>query len=115
MDKSSQQFQTLDLTAMALLVALCASWGLQQVSIKVAIQGVSPVLQAGFRSLGATALVGIWMWVRFEQNELAPRNVRVIDVLERQSVWPGRRHAAEKRQLSGAELRARGLCNEADA
>ena len=58
---------------------------------------------------------GIWMWVRFEQNELAPRNVRVIDVLERQSVWPGRRHAAEKRQLSGAELRARGLRNEADA
>jgi len=63
-DKPPHPFQTLDFTAMALLVVLCASWGLQQVTIKVAIQGISPVLQAGIRSLGATALVGIWMRVR---------------------------------------------------
>lgn len=49
---------------MILLVGLCASWGLQQVTIKVAIQGVSPVLQAGFRSLGAAILVGVWMAIR---------------------------------------------------
>ena len=66
MDKSSRQFQTLDLTAMVLLVVLCASWGLQQVTIKVALQGISPMLQAGMRSLGATVLVGIWMWLRRE-------------------------------------------------
>lgn len=49
---------------MILLVGLCASWGLQQVAIKVAIQGVSPVLQAGIRSLGAGILVGVWMGFR---------------------------------------------------
>jgi len=49
---------------MALLVVLCVSWGLQQVTIKVAIAGVSPVLQAGIRSVGATFLVAIWMRVR---------------------------------------------------
>lgn len=51
---------------MVLLVVLCASWGLQQVTIKVALQGISPMLQAGMRSLGATVLVGIWMWLRRE-------------------------------------------------
>ena len=57
---------------------------------------------------------GIWMWVRFDQDQLAPRHDRVIDVLERQSVWVGRRHAVEKRQLSSAELSARGLSNVSD-
>jgi len=66
MDESSHQFQTLDLTAMVILVVLCASWGLQQVTIKVALEGISPMLQAGMRSLGATVLVGIWMWLRRE-------------------------------------------------
>ena len=58
--------QALDLTAMVLLVVLCASWALQQVTIKVANQGVSPVLQAGIRSIGATVLVVIWMALRRE-------------------------------------------------
>jgi drug/metabolite transporter (DMT)-like permease len=58
--------QALDLTAMAILVILCASWALQQVTIKVASQGVSPVLQSGIRSVGATILVLIWMMVRRE-------------------------------------------------
>ncbi|HEY45531.1 MAG: multidrug DMT transporter permease [Anaerolineae bacterium SM23_ 63] len=58
--------QTLDLTAMAILVILCASWALQQVTIKVASQGVSPVLQSGIRSIGAVILILIWMTVRQE-------------------------------------------------
>jgi drug/metabolite transporter (DMT)-like permease len=58
--------QTLDLTAMAILVILCASWALQQVTIKVASQGVSPVLQSGIRSVGAMILILIWMTVRRE-------------------------------------------------
>jgi drug/metabolite transporter (DMT)-like permease len=57
---------TLDLTAMAILVVLCASWALQQVTIKVASHGVSPVLQSGIRSVGATILILIWMIVRRE-------------------------------------------------
>lgn len=54
----------LNLTAMAVLVALCASWGLQQVAVKVAIPGVSPVAQSGIRSIGATILIWLWMSVR---------------------------------------------------
>lgn len=48
---------------MAILVILCASWGLQQVAIKVANQGVSPILQASMRSVGAAILLWIWMGV----------------------------------------------------
>jgi drug/metabolite transporter (DMT)-like permease len=47
-----------------MLVVLCASWALQQVAIKVANDGVSPILQSGIRSIGATVLLGIWMAVR---------------------------------------------------
>jgi drug/metabolite transporter (DMT)-like permease len=51
---------------MAMLVVLCASWALQQVTIKVANDGVPPVLQSGIRSVGATVLVWIWMVLRRE-------------------------------------------------
>ena len=57
------QKNQIDFTAMAILVVICASWGLQQVAIKVASQGVSPILQAGMRSVGATILLWIWMVV----------------------------------------------------
>ena len=65
-DDLTNDKQALDLTAMVLLVVLCASWALQQVTIKVASHGVSPVLQAGIRSVGATVLVWLWMKVRRE-------------------------------------------------
>jgi drug/metabolite transporter (DMT)-like permease len=58
--------QALDLTAMVILVILCASWALQQVTIKVASQGISPVLQSGIRSIGAMILILIWMTIRQE-------------------------------------------------
>ncbi len=47
----------LDPMAVLLMVALCALWGLNQVSIKVADGGISPVTQAGLRSAGAAILV----------------------------------------------------------
>ena len=50
----------LDAAAMLVMLVLCASWGLQQVAVKVANAGISPLLQAGLRSLGAAALV--WAW-----------------------------------------------------
>jgi drug/metabolite transporter (DMT)-like permease len=59
--------ETLDSTAMLTLVVLCTSWGLQQVSIKVANAGVSPVLQAGFRSIGAAVIVWLLMILRRER------------------------------------------------
>ena len=58
------QKDRIDFTAMAILVVLCASWGLQQVAIKVANQGVSPILQASMRSVGASILLWIWMAVQ---------------------------------------------------
>jgi len=60
----------LDRFAVGLLVVLCAIWGVQQVAIKLANAGISPVLQAGLRSIGATVLV--WAWA-------ASRRVRVFD------------------------------------
>jgi drug/metabolite transporter (DMT)-like permease len=64
-DKSDRN-QILDLSAMAMLVVICLSWGLQQVAIKVAISGISPILQSGLRSTGAAALLLAWMVLRRE-------------------------------------------------
>jgi drug/metabolite transporter (DMT)-like permease len=54
----------LDLKGITVLIILCASWGLNQVAIKVAVQSISPVLQAGIRSMGAAVLVLLWMKFR---------------------------------------------------
>jgi drug/metabolite transporter (DMT)-like permease len=62
----TSRHQTLDLLAMAILVMLSVSWGFQQVAIKVTIPGVSPLLQAGLRSIGATILAWVWIVVRRE-------------------------------------------------
>ncbi len=64
MPHKSRGKDNLDFSAMAILLVLCASWGLQQVAIKIASHGVSPILQSGIRSIGATVLVGIWMRLR---------------------------------------------------
>jgi len=50
--------------AFAVMVLLCALWGLQQVAIKVAAVGVTPLFQGGIRSaLAALLLVG-WAGAR---------------------------------------------------
>jgi len=54
----------LDFKGMALLIILCASWGFNQVAIKLAIESVPPILQAGIRSIGAAILVLVWMRIR---------------------------------------------------
>ncbi len=58
--------KTLSLSAMAILTLLCASWGLNQVAIKVTNAGISPGFQAGIRSLGAGILIAFWMISRRE-------------------------------------------------
>jgi drug/metabolite transporter (DMT)-like permease len=68
----------LDLAAMALLALLCLLWGLQQVAIKLANEGVSPIMQAGLRSVGATAL--LWIWMTLKGQKLTARD---------NSLWPG--------------------------
>jgi drug/metabolite transporter (DMT)-like permease len=60
---SSQKHQ-LDSFAIVLLVILCASWGIQQITIKLANHGISPVLQGGIRSIGAAVFIWGWMLVR---------------------------------------------------
>lgn len=62
----------LDAVAMTLMVVLCAAWGLQQVAIKVANAGISPVWQAGLRSAGAALLV--WLWAARQGLPLLERD-----------------------------------------
>jgi len=54
----------LDPFAAAMLVVLCASWGVQQVAVKIANEGIPPVLQVGMRSLIAALLVWLWALAR---------------------------------------------------
>ncbi|EXI84497.1 MAG: putative amino-acid metabolite efflux pump [Candidatus Accumulibacter sp. BA-94] len=55
--------------AFALMLLLCATWGFQQVTIKIASEGISPVLQAGLRS--AIALLLLLGWARWRRLPLA--------------------------------------------
>jgi drug/metabolite transporter (DMT)-like permease len=68
----------LDLRAVLTLVACCACWGVNQVAIKIANAGISPILQAGLRSLLAGVLV--WLWARW-------RGIRLFD--RDGTLWPG--------------------------
>jgi len=68
----------LDRTAVSMLVVCCAIWGLQQVTIKLASAGISPVLQAGIRS--AIALVCIVAWASRRRVPLFGRDG---------TLWPG--------------------------
>ncbi|MFN3745933.1 MAG: DMT family transporter [Hyphomicrobiaceae bacterium] len=54
----------LDFFAVSILSLLCIFLGIGQVAMKVANAGISPVLQAGLRSLLAAALVGMLCAVR---------------------------------------------------
>jgi drug/metabolite transporter (DMT)-like permease len=61
---SDRPRDALDPAAMALLVVLCATWGLQQVAVKVANAGISPLTQVGWRSAGAALLLMAWARAR---------------------------------------------------
>ncbi|MBX6369682.1 MAG: DMT family transporter [Rhodospirillales bacterium] len=56
--------ERLDAGAAATMVLLCALWGFNQIAVKVANTGISPVLQGGLRSIGATLLVLLWARAR---------------------------------------------------
>jgi drug/metabolite transporter (DMT)-like permease len=58
------------------LVVLCAIWGLSQVAIKLAGEGISPAMQAGLRSIGSTILlVG---WARWRRVPLLARDGTLV-------------------------------------
>ena len=64
--------------AVLVLLACSACWGINQVAIKIANTGISPILQAGARSLLSGILVLMWA------------HVRGIRVFERdRTLWPG--------------------------
>lgn len=62
----------LDAAAIAVLLILSAIWGVQQVAIKFANTGISPVFQAGLRSAGA--LVLLWIWATWRGVNLFERD-----------------------------------------
>ncbi len=73
----------LDAGAVALLVFLTSLWGLQQVSVKVAVvDGLAPGLQAALRSVGAAACVMAWIAWRDGRHGLAA-------LVARPALWPG--------------------------
>ncbi|MFN7644460.1 MAG: DMT family transporter [Burkholderiales bacterium] len=50
--------------AAATMVMLCAIWALGQIAVKVGVTGISPLWQAGLRSLGAAIVLAGWMSLR---------------------------------------------------
>ncbi len=78
----------LDVSAVLIMVMLCASWGLQQVAIKLALPEVAPVAQAAIRSLIALPLV--WAWLRL-RAPMAP----AIPAARWPAIWAGVFFAAE--------------------
>lgn len=54
----------LDRLAVGIMLVLCTVWGLQQVVVKVANAGISPIFQSGLRSIGAFVLVLVWAKLR---------------------------------------------------
>lgn len=51
----------LDALAITVLTTLCVIFGLQQIAVKFTLPDISPVMQAGLRSVGAALLLMIWM------------------------------------------------------
>jgi drug/metabolite transporter (DMT)-like permease len=54
----------LDAAAVAMMTALCLSWGLNQVAVKLALPDIPPLIQSTIRSAGAAIIVGIWARLR---------------------------------------------------
>ncbi|HLH50030.1 MAG TPA: DMT family transporter [Roseiarcus sp.] len=58
-----QSSKPLDRFAVAVMLVLCASWGLQQISAKAALVDFAPITQAALRSIGASLAVGAFaLW-----------------------------------------------------
>lgn len=55
---------TLDLFAVSLLTLMCVCLAVGQVAMKVANSGISPLFQAGLRSICGAVLLGLWAWWR---------------------------------------------------
>ena len=54
----------LDGFAIAVAIALCFSWGFNQVAIKLALPEIPPLIQATFRSICGALIVVLWARLR---------------------------------------------------
>jgi drug/metabolite transporter (DMT)-like permease len=70
--------ERLDGPAILAVIGCCAAWGINQVAIKVANTGISPILQVGLRSALAVVLVVAWS---------RARGVRLFE--RDRTLWPG--------------------------
>lgn len=70
----------LDLFAVCLLTLICVLLGVGQVAMKVANSGISPLLQAGLRSLAAAALLAIFCTLRSIRLRVAPASLVALVV-----------------------------------
>jgi drug/metabolite transporter (DMT)-like permease len=50
----------LDAVAALIMIGVTFSWGLNQVSVKLALPEIPPLIQATVRSIGAVAIVALW-------------------------------------------------------
>jgi drug/metabolite transporter (DMT)-like permease len=60
----SSERKPADALAVSMMIVLCMCWGFNQITIKVAAAGISPIMQAGLRSIIATALLLVWAQLR---------------------------------------------------
>jgi len=61
---SASSARPLSATAIALMVMLCLSWGFNQITIKLALPDIPPLLQATIRSAGGVMVIMIVAWFR---------------------------------------------------
>lgn len=54
----------MDATGALVLIALCAIWGGNSTAVKIASEGITPVFQAGLRSMASGALLMLWCSLR---------------------------------------------------
>ena len=60
----SSERKPADALAVSTMIVLCMCWGFNQITIKVAAAGISPIMQAGLRSVIAGALLLGWARLR---------------------------------------------------
>ena len=60
----SSERKPADALAVSMMIVLCMCWGFNQIAIKVAAAGISPIMQAGLRSIIATVLLLGWAQLR---------------------------------------------------
>ena len=60
----SPQSRPLDALAITVTIALCLTWGFNQVAVKLAIHDIPPLIQSAARSAIAALLVGVWAQLR---------------------------------------------------